>query len=86
MNTNHWNERYAGTDRLFTDKPDETLVELAADLPPGRALDVGAGEGRNSLWLARKGWSVTAIDVSAVALTRLADNASVEPPHYDRIG
>jgi 16S rRNA G1207 methylase RsmC len=78
MNKNHWNERYAGTDRLFTDKPDETLVELAADLPPGRAIDVGAGEGRNSLWLARKGWSVTAIDVSEVALNRLADQARDE--------
>jgi SAM-dependent methyltransferase len=78
MNTNHWNERYAGTDRLFTDRPDETLVELASGLPPGRAIDVGAGEGRNSLWLARKGWSVTAIDVSEIALTRLADLARDE--------
>jgi SAM-dependent methyltransferase len=78
MNTNHWNERYSGTDRLFTDRPDETMVELAADLPTGRALDVGAGEGRNSLWLVRKGWIVTAIDVSEVALTRLADQARDE--------
>lgn len=72
---NHWDARYAGKARLFTDQPDETLVELATDLPPGRALDVGAGEGRNSLWLARRGWRVTAIDISGVALERLAAQA-----------
>lgn len=78
MDKEHWNERYAAADRLFIDTPDEALVEFAAGLPPGRAVDVGAGEGRNSLWLARKGWNVTAIDVSAIALTRLADQAREE--------
>lgn len=78
MDANEWDERYAGTHRLFSDKPDETLVELAGDLTPGRALDLGAGEGRNSLWLARKGWDVTAIDLSGVALERLADQARDE--------
>jgi SAM-dependent methyltransferase len=78
MSDTHWNERYASTDRLFSAKPDETLVDLASDLPPGRALDLGAGEGRNSLWLAARGWSVSAVDLSDVALGRLAERAAAE--------
>ncbi len=74
---NHeWNEMYASRERLFSAEPDAALVELAAGLEPGRALDLGAGEGRNSLWLARSGWEVTAIDLSDVALGRLADAAA----------
>ena len=41
-----------------------------ADLPPGRALDLAAGEGRNAIWLARRGWQVTAVDFSQVALDK----------------
>lgn len=78
MNDTHWNERYASAERLFSARPDETLVELAGDLPPGRALDIGAGEGRNSLWLAARGWRVTAVDLSDVALGRLAEQAAEE--------
>ncbi len=66
-----WNRRYASTGRLFPVEPDESLVELASGLAPGTALDLGAGEGRNSLWLARQGWRVTAVDLSPVALGRL---------------
>lgn len=73
-----WDQRYASTDRLFSVEPDETLVELATSLPAGRALDLGAGEGRNSLWLARHGWRVIAVDVSPVALGRLAGEAGAE--------
>ena len=73
-----WDSRYASTDRLFPAEPDEALVELAAGLPAGRALDLGAGEGRNSLWLARKGWRVTAVDLSQVALERLDAAAAKE--------
>ena len=73
-----WDRRYASTDRLFSLDPDDALVELADGLQPGRALDLGAGEGRNTLWLARRGWDVTALDISAVALARLADAAGAE--------
>jgi uncharacterized protein (DUF302 family)/SAM-dependent methyltransferase len=66
-----WDRRYGATDRLFRPDPDETLVELASPLAPATALDLGAGEGRNSLWLARRGWKVTAVDASEVALGRL---------------
>ena len=73
-----WDERYAAVERLFTAEPDPALVELTAPLRPGRAVDLGAGEGRNSLWLARRGWGVTAVDGSAVALERLRAGAAAE--------
>ena len=73
-----WDRRYAGTDRLFPAEPDEALVEFTAGLPAGRGLDLGAGEGRNSLWLARKGWRVTAVDLSQAALERLDAAAAKE--------
>jgi 2-polyprenyl-3-methyl-5-hydroxy-6-metoxy-1,4-benzoquinol methylase len=79
MNDTHgWDHRYASTDRLFPREPDAALVELVTGLQPGRALDLGAGEGRNSLWLARQDWQVTAVDLSAVALDRLAAAAVAE--------
>ena len=69
-------------DRRFTEKgwigtPDPLLVELAGPLAPGRALDVGSGPGRNSLWLAGRGWEVTALDGSAVALRQAGELATV---------
>lgn len=66
-----WDERYRERERLFRPEPDETLVALVSALSPGTALDVGAGEGRNSLWLAQRAWDVVAVDASAVALDRL---------------
>jgi SAM-dependent methyltransferase len=74
----HWDQRYASPDRVVLREPDATLVELVRDLPPGRAVDLGAGEGRNSLWLARQHRDVTAIDLSEVGLRRLADDAAAE--------
>jgi SAM-dependent methyltransferase len=70
-----WDARYAAG-RVFTTEPDEALVELAGDLVPGSAVDLGAGEGRNSLWLARRGWRVTAVDLSQVGLGRLRAQAA----------
>jgi SAM-dependent methyltransferase len=71
-----WDARYAGSERLFSSRADGSLIELVASLPPGTALDVGAGEGRNALWLAGGGWDVTAIDISNVALARLRQQAA----------
>ncbi len=62
-----WDHRYAG-DRMWSGNPNGTLVAEIAGLTPGRALDVGAGEGGDALWLAEKGWSVTASDISQRAL------------------
>jgi SAM-dependent methyltransferase len=73
-----WDERYRSASRVFRAEPDETLVELVSPLGPGRAVDVGAGEGRNSLWLASAGWKVTAVDLSGVGLGRIAEGAVAE--------
>lgn len=67
-----WDEFYRATDRIWSGRPNGALVAEAADLPPGRALDVGCGEGADALWLASRGWRVTALDVSQVALDRAA--------------
>lgn len=80
-----WDERYRGTARLFRPDPDETLVELVSSRPAGRAADLGAGEGRNSLFLARKGWRVVAVDASAVALDRLDHAALAEGVEVDTV-
>jgi len=70
-----WDRRYAARSRLFHVEPDNALVELAGPLTPGAAVDLGAGEGRNSLWLAEHGWHVTAVDSSEVALARTRETA-----------
>lgn len=76
MDAQHWDERYRSQDRLFSGNPNGVLVTEAADLPPGRALDVGCGEGGDALWLAGRGWHVTAVDISQVALDRAAAAAA----------
>jgi SAM-dependent methyltransferase len=76
-----WNARYAGTELLWTAQPNRLFAAEVDDLPPGRALDVACGEGRNAVWLAERGWRVTAIDFSDVALAkaaRLAERRGVE--------
>lgn len=67
-----WDDRYRSREQLFTGSPNGVLVTEAASLPPGHALDVGCGEGADALWLARRGWYVTAADISCVALDRAA--------------
>ncbi len=70
MDSAEWDRRYAAKDLVWSAGPNRWVEEVAADLPPGRALDLAAGEGRNALWLAERGWTVTAVDFSAVALRR----------------
>jgi len=65
-----WDSRYAESERVWSGNPNGALVADLADLAPGRALDVGCGEGADAIWLAQRGWVVTAIDVSRVALDR----------------
>ncbi len=55
---------------MWSEEPNEFLVEKVSNLEPGRALDLGCGEGRNALWLAERGWDVTAVDFSGVAIER----------------
>jgi N-acetylglucosamine malate deacetylase 2 len=73
-----WDRRYAAVPRVFRADADESLVALVSPLRPGTAVDLGAGEGRNSLWLARQGWRVTAVDASQVALDRLSRSAAAD--------
>ncbi len=65
-----WNERHAAGAPIESPEPDETLIEEVGGLRPGRALDLGTGDGRNAVWLATRGWRVTAVDFSPVALDR----------------
>ncbi len=60
----------------FTSTPSVFMMESVQGLKPGKALDVGAGQGRNAVWLAQQGWDVTAIDISGVGLAVAADNAT----------
>jgi SAM-dependent methyltransferase len=70
MDRQQWNERYAATPLLWNVDPNPFLAGEIGDRPPGKALDLGAGEGRTTLWLAERGWDVTAVDFSDVALDR----------------
>jgi uncharacterized OsmC-like protein/ubiquinone/menaquinone biosynthesis C-methylase UbiE len=70
MDAHDWDQRYRGATLLWTERPNQLLVEEVSGLRPGRALDLGTGEGRNAVWLAEQGWQVTAVDFSRVALER----------------
>jgi SAM-dependent methyltransferase len=70
-----WDERYRSRPRVWSGRPNPQLVAEASGLKPGAALDLGCGEGADALWLAGQGWTVTALDVSAVALQRGSEHA-----------
>lgn len=69
MRAEEWDERYAERQQ-WSSEPNALVAELLADLPPGDAVDLAAGEGRHALWLAARGWRVTAVDFSTVGLGR----------------
>lgn len=70
MDASAWDQRYAGSDLVWSATPNQFVAAELADLPPGRAADLAAGEGRNALWLATLGWQVSAVDFSAVGLDK----------------
>ncbi|WP_214416210.1 FAD-dependent oxidoreductase [Sphaerisporangium fuscum] len=70
-----WEERYQARPAIWSGSPNPQLVAEAAALTPGRALDVGCGEGADTVWLAERGWQVTAVDISRTALRRAAAHA-----------
>jgi len=81
MDRAEWDCRYAGSEFLWSAEPNRFLVAEVSGLAPGRALDLACGEGRNAVWLARRGWRVTGIDFSEVAIEkarRLAGARKVE--------
>lgn len=75
MDSAAWDERYAASDLVWSAGPNMWVEAVCADLPPGRALDVAAGEGRNAIWLAERGWEVLATDFSPVAVQRTRELA-----------
>ncbi|OLB82676.1 MAG: methyltransferase [Actinobacteria bacterium 13_2_20CM_2_71_6] len=81
MDAAEWDQRYAGTELVWSAEPNRFVAAELADLPPGRALDLAAGEGRNAIWLAARGWRAVAVDFSAVAIDkgrRIAERAGIE--------
>jgi SAM-dependent methyltransferase len=85
MKAEQWDERYRSTDLVWGTPPNRWVERELADLAPGRALDLACGEGRNALWLAVRGWQVSAIDFSAVALDkgRALESRQAPPTRVD---
>lgn len=79
MDAAAWDAKYSSKDLVYGAPPNTTLVDVATSLPRGRALDLACGEGRNALWLATRGWEVTAVDFSTVGLTKGHRIASRSP-------
>jgi len=78
-----WDRRFA--EHPWPSEPDPLLVELAGDLPAGRGLDLGSGPGRNSLWLAARGWDMTLLDASGVALAQAQARAEQAGVHIEAV-
>lgn len=75
MESRDWDERYAEQPLMWSAEANDWVQEVVAGLPPGRALDLAAGEGRNALWLVERGWQVHASDFSSVAVGRMEELA-----------
>ena len=80
MDAKAWDERYAAHDLVWSVEPNRFVAEIIGPMMPGRALDLAAGEGRNAIWMVEQGWSVVALDYSAVAVERMRSLAA------DRLG
>ncbi|QIN77904.1 methyltransferase domain-containing protein [Rubrobacter marinus] len=70
-----WEDHYRRRERVWSGRPNPVLVDVAGSLRPGTVLDLGCGEGGDAIWLARRGWRVSAVDMSATALERAAEDA-----------
>jgi SAM-dependent methyltransferase len=71
----HWEKHYGERDRIWSGRVNVQVADVVADLPPGRALDLGCGEGADSVWLAERGWDVVVVDISETALGRAKEAA-----------
>lgn len=79
LKRNAWNQRYSAVDLVWGVEPNRFVAEaLGQRKPAGRALDLACGEGRNAIWMARQGWSVTGVDYSDVAIERARELAGSE--------
>ena len=75
-----WDQRYSAQEYVYGKEPNDFLVSVASEWPPGRVLCLGEGEGRNAVWLAQRGFAVTAVDASTIGLAkarRLAEERGV---------
>jgi SAM-dependent methyltransferase len=70
-----WDSRYGVRTQIWSGNPNAVLVDVAGALDPGRALDLGSGEGADAVWLAERGWDVTGVDISRVAVERAGRHA-----------
>jgi SAM-dependent methyltransferase len=80
MDAETWNARYREQELVWSAAPNQSVERWCADLPPGKVIDLAAGEGRNAIWLAERGWDATAVDYSAVAIDKarqIADRRGV---------
>ncbi|MEV7225873.1 class I SAM-dependent methyltransferase [Polymorphospora sp. NPDC051019] len=72
----YWEDRYRGHHPSHPHRePNPYLVAETTDLAPGTALEAGCGEGAEAIWLASRGWRVTAVDIAAAALDRAREHA-----------
>jgi SAM-dependent methyltransferase len=81
MDAEGWNERYRASELVWSAGPNQFVEAELSTLPPGRAVDLASGEGRNAIWLARQGWRVTAVDFSQAGLDKgkvLGDGLDVD--------
>ncbi len=81
MDSAQWDTRYSTSELIWTGSANQFVEAHLADLEPGTAIDLAAGEGRNAVWLAKRGWTVSAVDFSQVGLDkaeRLAGDHGVE--------
>ncbi|MDZ4828330.1 MAG: class I SAM-dependent methyltransferase [Actinomycetota bacterium] len=78
MQARDWDERYAATEIVWGVDPNQFVARECAALAPGRALDLACGEGRNTIWLAARGWQATGVDFSAVAIEKAGSLAAAQ--------
>ena len=71
-----WEEHYRAKPQVWSGRVNASLAEIAGQLPAGRALDLGCGEGADAIWLAEQGWAVVAVDISSTALERVRAQAA----------
>ena len=80
MDAATWDERYRASPSVWGAEPNRWVAEQLADLPPGTAIDLACGEGRNAVWLAGRGWRVYAVDFSSVAIEKGRELERRQPP------
>lgn len=86
----YWEDRYGAPGHTWSGNPNPVLVAEAAGLIPGRAIDIGSGEGGDALWLAVQGWHVTGVDISSNALEKArayvesVDTEAVARTHWEQ--